>query len=808
MAAHVHVDPAAVKQAISALRREGERLHFESGCRGMSPLGTFTAVAGLREVGQRLGHISGFYAPEALGVYAKHLFDAAEISEVNLENTMLADDTFAHALTRVGASGGAGAVAAGFRSNTGAANAKASRFTPPTPVPGFEPNLLMLHHKLMATRVPAASKDALQWHGVASKAASASEALFQAKSALASSMDTQWVRRGDRRLNQMQRAGMVFATRAGAMAGHTQALGAVASAEQVMASVAVASFQLLPLPARAAFEQAYLAAFGPRLAASLAATVPTFNQLMPDLAGISGDTFRIGEITQPAAPEFTRSPLPEVVREAFAAGGHADLARAATPAEVVSQYGQPNPDVLEAIATGATATQAAAVAAPSMPPTLSPGVGGVGGASTPGAGVTPSGVAPVGAIGSLTGGAAGVITRTAAAGVAGTAPALGVAMRADAAAGGASVGGAAAGSATARGVAGALVGAGLSSSAVASALTASAGLSGLGAHGTGIPGTTRAGARHAMGGDRTASGVGAPTNYQARRTTLGAPGAGKEGKTESLGARKTGANEFQPAASRALGGAGAAPHGVGAQDGPHFGAPNRNAAALGGANVQAVQGGQGGPGGQGQPGAQLVQGAGNGTSGRHAVLNDRPVMPATTAARAGGIGVDDAFAHGAMPGGFAGGSRAKLAGQPAGPAAGGGLGAGGLGAGGLSTGGLNTGGLGAGLGANIPGANGALPVQAGGLGGIPRQGAGSQVGLGGVPASSQGVSGSGGGQPRTPIVGGAPMGVGAGGQAGAGKKVSKVKAVTSAVEREGNLQALLGEATLVVPAVIGAQTRG
>lgn len=58
------------------------------------------------------------------------------------------------------------------------------------------------------------------------------------------------------------------------------------------------------------------------------------------------------------------------------------------------------------------------------------------------------------------------------------------------------------------------------------------------------------------------------------------------------------------------------------------------------------------------------------------------------------------------------------------------------------------------------------------------------------------------------MVGGAPMG-GAAGRGGQkqGNKGSKVKTVTSAVEREGNLRALLGDAPLVLPPVIGDEVR-
>ena len=49
-------------------------------------------------------------------------------------------------------------------------------------------------------------------------------------------------------------------------------------------------------------------------------------------------------------------------------------------------------------------------------------------------------------------------------------------------------------------------------------------------------------------------------------------------------------------------------------------------------------------------------------------------------------------------------------------------------------------------------------------------------------------------------------GGGAGGQ-GKQRKAAKVQAVTSAVERDGNLKALLGEAPLVLPSVIGHNVR-
>ena len=63
-------------------------------------------------------------------------------------------------------------------------------------------------------------------------------------------------------------------------------------------------------------------------------------------------------------------------------------------------------------------------------------------------------------------------------------------------------------------------------------------------------------------------------------------------------------------------------------------------------------------------------------------------------------------------------------------------------------------------------------------------------------------------QQRAMAFGGAPLGIGgAGGRGQSEKKPGKVKAVTSAVEREGNLRALLGDAPLVLPPVIGHNVR-
>ena len=103
-----------------------------------------------------------------------------------------------------------------------------------------------------------------------------------------------------------------------AMAGHVEALGTTAAAEQVMAAAAVATAAATTDPvAKAAFEQQYLAAFPKRATASLATTVPEFTKLLPDLAHVSGARYAPDEVSSPQAPVFAHAPLPGGVRDAL-----------------------------------------------------------------------------------------------------------------------------------------------------------------------------------------------------------------------------------------------------------------------------------------------------------------------------------------------------------------------------------------------------------------------------------------------------------------------------------------------------------
>ena len=348
---------------------------------GRSDISTFSTVSGFRNVGLRLGHISDFYSNEALDAFTNHLLDVAGVVEANLANVVGADDSLAGVFSRLGSVVAVGGPGPEYASRMGeaaaeakAVNATASDFIPPSPMVGTQRDLVRLHHKLAGSNIAATAEDAAYWRALAARITETVEALYGVKSALASSLETRWVRRGDERLNRIQRAGGVYAMHAEAMAGHVEALGTTAAAEQVMAAAAVATAAATTDPvAKAAFEQQYLAAFPKRATASLATTVPEFTKLLPDLAHVSGARYAPHEVSSPQAPVFAHAPLPSGVRDALSANGYSELAHARTPGEVVSQFGRVNPDGLEAIAAGATPTQVAAATAPTMPPSLTPG---------------------------------------------------------------------------------------------------------------------------------------------------------------------------------------------------------------------------------------------------------------------------------------------------------------------------------------------------------------------------------------------------------------------------------------------------
>lgn len=112
-------------------------------------------------------------------------------------------------------------------------------------------------------------------------------------------------------------------------------------------------------------------------------------------------------------------------------------------------------------------------------------------------------------------------------------------------------------------------------------------------------------------------------------------------------------------------------------------------------------------------------------------------------------------------------------------------------------------GTGAGAGSNAgAGAGQSTTGMRPGIGGTGANGAGSAYAAGAHGAASQNAHGARGGAFAGPMAAGANRG------RGRDKSGSKVRTVTSAVERDGNLKALLGDAPLLLPAVIGHNVRG
>lgn len=234
--------------------------------------------------------------------------------------------------------------------------------------------------------------------------------------------------------------------------------------------------------------------------------------------------------------------------------------------------------------------------------------------------------------------------------------------------------------------------------------------------------------------------------------------------------------------------------GMGAGMGPGTGG------AAGGASRHAAPGISGGM----APGHHTASGRGGQTHGEARGLNGRAggtqlpgsahqlagTHPGGPSSRSGsGLGAGSSFARSGGSAGFAGSPGSHGAGNT-----------------GMSTGFH--------AGAGSPAAGG--PGSAGGLSGA-HGGAGSgfgHPGHGAAGAANSHSAGSaygnqsGANAHRPGVVAAGPMAGASRQQRNDGGKPSKVKTVTSAVERDGNLRALLGEAPLTLPNVIGFNVRG
>lgn len=289
------------------------------------------------------------------------------------------------------------------------------------------------------------------------------------------------------------------------------------------------------------------------------------------------------------------------------------------------------------------------------------------------------------------------------------------------------------------------------------------------------------GAGHAFaGGGLTPAAVG---QYGSQRGGVGAAGAGSAapglagtGPRSGAGGRGTGAGSGAGNLSRGGNTLGGNTLGGNAGRGPGNGsAAARGGAAGFGPRAGVVPGLGGAPGGAGSVG----HGA-----GAHAV---RPGF-GTGAGTGPGLGSGAAAGagmHAARPG-------FGNAGFAPGTGSGAGFGAGASGGGGN--------GMGAGLGAGPTAGTGANATGTGTSTGAPGGSSAAQYGTASSSNGSQGARGS--------VVGGGHMGAaGAGQNRRQDRGAAKVKTVTSAVERDGNLRALLGEAPLLLPGIIGHNVR-
>ena len=185
--------------------------------------------------------------------------------------------------------------------------------------------------------------------------------------------------------------------------------------------------------------------------------------------------------------------------------------------------------------------------------------------------------------------------------------------------------------------------------------------------------------------------------------------------------------------------------------------------------------------------------SGHGTS--TGLANNPRTSPGTGAGAGMGTGVGGGFANGR---GLGAGANGIAGGQRGASSLGPGIGTGaGVGAGAGSNGGAGQGANGMRPGIGGAGAGGT------GAGGTGANGAGSSYAAGAQGAASQNGQGARGG-----AFAAGPMAAGANRGRGRDKSGSKVRTVTSAVERDGNLKALLGDAPLLLPAVIGHNVRG
>lgn len=343
-------------------------------------IGAFSEVSGLDESGAMHGSIRGDSEPEATRGLAQHFNNAVGLLSAQLVGYQMADQSFAEVLGTIGQTvrgGGYRALVDNVKTDDPVVNA----FDATNPVAGRPSSLEALNAQLIATDVASMTGMSADW---ANTAATIGEALAYIPAAigdLQGSAETESIARAIEHLGQVEAAGTQYMGNASALSAHTASLATVAEANAVQAAAALAVVRGTPSAGVAkALEESFLAAFSPKLTTELVPATPLFTQLLPELGAPNGAGTNQSGALAPTAPTFENTPLPKIVQQALSNAGYRDLAYASTPAQVIEQFGRPNPDMLESIAAGATPTQAASASAPALPPTLTGGSpGGVSG---------------------------------------------------------------------------------------------------------------------------------------------------------------------------------------------------------------------------------------------------------------------------------------------------------------------------------------------------------------------------------------------------------------------------------------------
>lgn len=431
----INIEVNEVEEAVNALLSSVMNAGKSAVSVYSSAASTFSAVSGLREAGEKHGAIYSEHAPLATDAFTGNVKSSAKVLKVCLDNTVMADDSIAGIVNAVGLSGTPGL--SGLGSNLGMSSAaavaksyKTQPFNNSSVYASTDGSFESLVSNILTTNTAIPSGLASNWTSNAQRIYEMVEAIAPAIASLESSAETEFVAQAIARLQLIQAAGSEYAANSAALAGNNTGLAALASSSQLMAAAAqaaaIAAEAVSPAAVKAV-KEAFVSSYPMYVNSYLPATNPTFVKLLPDLTDVTGSDFSISGPPSPTAPEFADAPMPAGLASIFANNGYTDLANARGPQDVLQQFGKPNPDMLNAIASGATPTQVASAQAPTLPPPgalnapaanvapgaglhggLASGAGGLSGATTGAASAAGSGVgAGQGAFGGMPMGGAG-----------------------------------------------------------------------------------------------------------------------------------------------------------------------------------------------------------------------------------------------------------------------------------------------------------------------------------------------------------------------------------------------------------------